>query len=119
MCDLIDFEAEVDTTDGKINENDSLIDDPFEPDNDLPFHYKSYNVNKNTDDVISEFLNEQNKSFEKKKHKHTRQKAIKMLETRVDEANNNRKTKRIISFDETVCNSIKSLAVKMRMLPLK
>ena len=69
MCDLIDFEAEVDTTDSKINENDevkSLIDDPFEPDNDLPFYYKSYNVNKNTDDVISEFLNEQNKSFEKK-----------------------------------------------------
>ena len=55
----------------------------------------------------------------KKNHTHTRQKAIKMLETRVDEANNNRKTKRIISFDETVCNSIKSLAVKMRMLPLK
>ena len=70
MCDLIDFEAEVDTTDGKINENDSLIDEPFEPDNDLPFHYKSYNVNKNTDDVISEFLNEQNKSFEKKPHTH-------------------------------------------------
>ena len=76
MCELIDFEAEVDTTDSKINENDevkSLIDYPFEPDKDLPFYYKSYNVNKNTDDVISEFLNEQNKSSEKK-HTHTQDK---------------------------------------------
>ena len=45
MADFIDFEVEVDTTDSELNENDGddvkpLIDDSFEPDNDLLFYYK-------------------------------------------------------------------------------
>ena len=44
MADFIDFEVEVNTTDSDVNEIDgdevkSLIDDSFEPDNDLLFYY--------------------------------------------------------------------------------
>lgn len=66
MADFIDFEAEVDTTDSKVIENDGeevkyLIDNSFEIDNDPLFYYKLDNVSKNPDDAIGEFLNEQNK----------------------------------------------------------
>ena len=60
MTQFIDFQADVDTTDGDsedeyVNDKDevtSLIDDTFEADNDPLFCYQLQNVSKNSDETM-------------------------------------------------------------------
>lgn len=73
MAQFIDFQADVDTTDGEGGSEDEyvndkhevifLIDDTFEADNDPLFYYQLQNVSKNYDETINNFLNEENESF--------------------------------------------------------